>query len=188
MSLLGKTQYYAVGGKIAQWIFTDIAVYERNSQLRWVIGVHLLSPDVRRQIEFLVDTVEIDSVDSDELYADTRFWIRGTSYDPQFFQGPWTKIEGSFVKLRPSFTVDVRYNALGSGTKAIYGTLLCGENFVFQSASGDYCLNAPPVTGEMISYARKRALRLSTKLENLQISGILYIHDNRPHFFYATEE
>lgn len=184
---LGKVEDYATSGRVCHWIYTDIAVMEHNSASRWVIGLRPVSLDLQPEIDGLIESAVIDTVESEDLEEITTYWIGAASYEAQYYKGPWGKIEGILARLVPSFTVDVRDEPLGGGARAVHGTFYCGENATFRSVSGTYEIEAPPASTGIIHYLEALAEPDSIPLDQVYLDGILYLQGDFPLFFYVLE-
>jgi hypothetical protein len=182
---LGKVEDYAASGRFCHWVYTDIAVMERNSASRWVIGLRPVSLRLKPEIDGIVQNAVIDSVESDDLEELTTYWIGADAYPSQFYKGPWTKIDGLLARLAPSFTVDVKDAPAGGGTQAVHGTLYCGENAIFRSASGTYEIKAPAASAKITEYLHALADKDSITVDQLSVDGILYLQGSFPLFFYV---
>ncbi|MEA3310776.1 MAG: hypothetical protein U9Q76_01005 [candidate division WOR-3 bacterium] len=186
---LGMIDEFASSGRTSQWVYTDIAVFEQNSASRWVIGLRPVSLSLKPEIDALLESPSIDTVESDDLEELTTYWIGANAYQTQFYKGPWTKIDGILSRLVPSFTVDVKDAPRGAGAQAVHGTLYCGEDFVFRSASGTYEVRAPEAASGVGAYLEVQIERRGiTTAEDLGLGGILYLQGNHPLFFYVLEE
>jgi len=182
---LGKVDDYDVSGRTCHWVYTDIAVMERNSASRWDIGLRPIPLAEQRVIDELVETAAVDSVPSEDLEETVTYWIGGNAYQPQHHQGPWQRIEGILAGLEPAYTVEVRSEPLGAGARAVRGTFYCGENAVFRSASGTYEIPAPPASAGVAEYIKSWADARSISVEQVCMDGILYLQGGFPLFFYV---
>jgi len=186
---LGMIDEFASSGRTSQWIYTDIAVFEQNSASRWVIGLRPIPLSEQPRIDAIIENARVDTADSEELKPDKSYWIAEHLYEAQHCQGPWAEIEKILAGLTPSYTVDVKDAPVGAEEQAVYGTLYCGEDFVFRSASGTYEIRAPEAASGVGAYLEvQRERRGITTAEDLGIGGILYLQGNHPLFFYALEE
>jgi hypothetical protein len=122
---------------------------------------------------------------SEDLKPDKRYWIGTCFYEAQHHQGPWDEIERILSSLIPSYMVDVRDEPLGSGPRAVHGTIYCGENAAFRSASGTYEIEAPPASSGIAKYLNLLADKDSITVDRLSIGGILYLQGDFPLFFYV---
>ncbi len=185
---LGMIEDYASSGRICQWLYTDIAVLERNSASRWAMGLRPIPLGEQRFINELVSNPGISRYESPELKKVAYYWIGDSFYSPQYYQGPWKRVEQTLAGLAPSCLVDVREGPMGAGAQAIQGTLYMGEDSHFQSASGTYRLAAPAPDTSVRAYLGDLAECRSQKVEELALDGILYLQGSSPLFFYLLEQ
>lgn len=185
---LGIVDDFASSGRNSHWVYTDIAVMERNSASRWVIGLRPVSLDLQPEIKGLIESAAIDTLESEDLEEITTYWIGTASYESRNYKGPWSKIDGILARLVPSFTVDVKDEPLGGGARAVHGTLYCGENATFRSASGTYEIEAPPASAGIAEYLNLLANKDSITVNRLSLGGILYLQGEFPLFFYVLEK
>lgn len=184
---LGMVEDYAASGRTLEWLYTDIVVLERNSASRWVMGLRSIPVGEQRFIDELVRNPGLIEYESPELKQVTYYWIGGSFYSPQHYQGPWGRIDGVLKSLAPSCLVDVRDAPAGAGAQAVHGTLYLGEDSHFQSASGNYRLTAPAPDSSVRAYLVQTAERFSLNADELSLDGILYLQGSSPLFFYVLE-
>lgn len=186
---LGMIDDFASSGRNSQWVYTDIAVFEQNNASRWCIGLRPIPLSEQSRIDAIIENARMDTTDSEELEPDKRYWIAEHLYEAQHYQGPWTEIEKILARLTPSYTVDVADAPRGTGAQAVQGTLYCGEDFVFRSASGTYEIEAPQAAWGVREYLKEqRERRGITTAEDPGVGGILYLQGEFPLFFYVLEE
>jgi hypothetical protein len=182
---MGKVEDYSVSGRTCYWVYTDIAVMERNSASGWVIGLCPVKLNVKPEIDALIQSASIDSVESADLEEITTYWIGEDAYPSQYFRGPWTQIDALMSRLTPSFTVDIHDEPVGGGARAVHGTLYWGDQPVFRSLLGTYQLQAPPASVGLTQYLDKITKRDSVELDQIALDGIMYLQGDFPLFFYV---
>jgi hypothetical protein len=185
---LGVVDDFASSGRNCHWVYTDIAVFEQNSASRWRIGLRPIPLSEQSMIDGIIESASVEEAESDELKPDKKYWVAGHLYEAQHYKGPWDEIERMLAGLIPSYTVDVGDEPLGSGARAVHGTLYCDENATFRSASGTYEIEAPPASSGIAEYLNLLANKDSITVDQLSIGGILYLQGEFPLFFYVLEE
>lgn len=182
---LGKVEFFSESGRTSHWIYTDIAVLERNASSGWRIGLRPVALADQKVITRLADSSNVTYEAAADLKPAISYWVGDSLYEVQLYRGPWSEIDALLFRTTPSFMIDVRDEPVGAGTKAVHGTLYWGETPVFRSVSGIYQLAAPAAASGVGRYLEALAARQSVSVDELTVNGILYLQGDFPLVFYV---